>query len=78
MESSDDEYLLMKSIPPVYLNTPKSFRAVGLVQTEKKAKNRREALAPSDRLHLFDTSVQLQRRKKYGTLQDVSELMRSR
>ena len=57
MESSDDEYLLMKSIPPVYLNTPKSFRAVGLVQTEKKAKNHRGALAPSDRLHLFDTSV---------------------
>ena len=57
MGSSDHEYLLMKSIPPVYLNTPKSFRAVGLVQTEKKAKNHREALAPSDRLHLFDTSV---------------------
>ena len=58
MGSSDHEYLLMKSIPPVYLNTPKSFRAVGLVQTEKKAKNRRKALAPSDRLHLFDTSVE--------------------
>ena len=55
--SSYHEYLLMKSIPPLYLNTPKSFRAVGLVSTEKNAKNHRTALAPSERLHLFDTSV---------------------
>ena len=55
--SSYHEYLLMKSIPPVYINTSKSFRTVGLVSTEKNAKNHRTAVAPSERLHLFKTSV---------------------